>query len=66
MPRSLGAAARLDDGWGLRPNVALGACDAPNVAFGASDAPNVALGRTGGRLWSDGSRKVREGNPEGL
>ena len=35
---------RLGGGWGLRPNVALGACDAPKVALGGWDAPNTALG----------------------
>ncbi|EFL05385.1 predicted protein [Streptomyces sp. AA4] len=42
-------------------NVALGACDATNVALGACDAPNVALGRI-----PVGRRECREGNPEGL
>ncbi len=52
--------------WGLRPNVALGACHAPNVAFGAWDAPNAALGRFPSRRGAGGAREGREGNPHGI
>ncbi|GAA1024290.1 hypothetical protein GCM10009565_28980 [Amycolatopsis albidoflavus] len=57
---------RLVSGRGLRPNVALGACDAPNAALGAWDAPNVAVGRIAAANERSNERVGCEGLLEGI